>query len=140
MSTTIITCTVISSIQFQQKVRSNIFKFSKIFYLIKLSDTTYIPPTLTSYSIKPSTHIQYVSNGIYIPLDTYIGYSICSFICRGIRCSRKKNFLNNHLKTLSLVLRKCKTFCQTQHPVIQKIKVLKLYNLERLEDSKEGQH
>ena len=52
---------------------------------------------------------------------------------------QKQNYLNNHLKNLSLVLRKSKTLCLTQHPVIQMIKVLKLYNLERLEDSKDGQ-
>ena len=51
---------------------------------------------------------------------------------------QKQNYLNTHLK--NLVLRKCKTFHLTQYPVIQTIKVLKLYNEERLEDTKDGQH
>ena len=58
------------------------FPICQIFYLIKLSDTRYIPLKLTSYSIKPSTCIQYVLDGIYIPSDTNIRYNIHVFICR----------------------------------------------------------
>ena len=89
----------------------------KLHYLNKLSDTTHIPS------------------------DMYIKHNIHIFICRVLVVPETELSKQSSQECISSP-EKIQTFCLTQqmHPVIQMIKVLQLYNLERLEDSKDGQH
>ena len=80
-----------------------------------------------------------MSDGIYIPSNTYIGYNIHIFICRVLDVPETE-LSKQSSQELIYSPEKSKTFCLIQHPVIQMIKVLRLYNLERLDDSKDGQH